>query len=53
MQSLAVAKIGLQNDIYSLAYAAFLDPEQLEVKDGNLPKIQMNFEEVMSSCAHF
>ena len=48
MQSLAVAKIGLQNDIYSLAYAAFLDPEQLEVKDGNLPKIQMNDEEVMN-----
>lgn len=48
MASLAVAKIGLQNDIYSLAYAAYLDPEQLEIKGGNLEKIQMNDEEVMN-----
>lgn len=45
MASLAVAKIGLQNDIYSLAYAAYLDPEQLDIKDGNLPKILLNDEE--------
>jgi hypothetical protein len=48
MTSLAVAKIGLQNDVYSLAYAAFLDPEQLEIKPGNLPKIQMNDDEMMN-----
>ena len=40
MTSLAVAKIGLNSDIYSMAYAAYLDPEQLDTtKPGNLPKI--------------
>lgn len=44
-----VAKIGLQNDIYSLAYASFLDPDQLDTSiPGGLTKIRMNEEEVMN-----
>ena len=38
--------IKLQNDIYSLAYASFLDPDQLEEQNGFMPKIIMNDEEV-------
>jgi hypothetical protein len=47
--SMKVAKIGLQSDIYSLAYAAFIDPDQLDPKiPGGLQKINMNEDEVMN-----
>ena len=49
MDSMRVAKISLQNDIYSLAYAAFLDPDQLDKSvPGGLQPIRMNEEEVMN-----
>lgn len=36
------------NDIYSLAYASFLDPDQLEERQGipGLPKIEMDGDEM-------
>lgn len=40
--------IKLSNDIYSLCYASFLDPDQLEEPDKFMPKIQMNEEEMMN-----
>lgn len=40
------AKIALQNDIYCLAFASFIDPEQLNGQPGFLGKIPMNDDEV-------
>jgi hypothetical protein len=43
-----VPSAGLSNDIYSLAYASFLDPDQLEEREGvpGLPKIEMDEDEI-------
>lgn len=51
LEGLKVAKIGLQDDIYSFAYAAFLDTEQLEQDEGDddgLQIINMNPEEMQN-----
>ena len=46
VEDLKVTSIELQDDIYSFAYAAFLDPEQLDTKDSdNLQIIHINPEE--------
>lgn len=44
--SMKKAKIALQNDIYSLAFASFIDPDQLTGDPGFLGKIPMNDDEV-------
>jgi len=48
LEGLAVPKIALNDDIYSLAYAAFIDTDQLEYKEDAsfLQPINMNEEEV-------
>ena len=41
--------IKLSNDIYSLAYASFLDPtDKLEEPDKYMPVVRMNDDEVMN-----
>lgn len=46
--SFKMPTIKLSNDIYSLAYACFLDPDQLEEPDKFMPVIRMNDDEVMN-----
>ena len=48
MTSFKMPTIKLSNDVYSLAYASFLDPDQLEEPDKFMPIINMNDDEVMN-----
>lgn len=48
LTSFKMPTIKLSNDIYSLAYACFLDPEQLDEPDKFMPVINMNDDEVMN-----
>ena len=40
--------IKLSNDIYSLAFASFLDPDKLEEPEKYMPVVRMNDDEVMN-----
>lgn len=47
VEKFRIPTIKLSNDIYSMAFASFIDPEQLEVPSGEyLPKVEMNEDEV-------
>ena len=48
MTSFKMPTIKLSDDIYSLAYASFLDPDKLEDPDKFMPKIYVNDDEVMN-----
>lgn len=47
LDSFKMPTIKLSNDIYSLAYASFLDPKQLDESGDFMPVINMNDDEVM------
>lgn len=40
------SNVGLQEDIYSFAFASFIDPDKIREKDGFLDKIPMNDDEI-------